>query len=279
MKNAHTIVMLSIILGVGFLTGDAYAAGFVKFDGIEGESTDQDHKGWINLLSFSESLSTLDESTTSRTRGDTTLEDVMMVKELDKSSTKLAEAILVGKTFPKVEIHWMSDEGTYFSYELANVIITSYSISGDADERPTEQVSLNFEKIIRKAITDSQTISRDSTDGSVDKSIPATTVNEPGMKLGPKVPVWVQTTAQFWVDRNVSDREFTDALGFLVKERIIEVEVEPQLEESGHPLDGEPEVPAWIATTTKWWIDGEVPEDQFLEGIKWMIKNKIIRGL
>ena len=85
--------------------------------------------------------------------------------------------------------------------------------------------------------------------------------------------------AQFWVDGDVSDREFTDALGFLIKESIIEVEVEPPLTETDQPGEEEPQVPAWIATTTEWWINGEVPEDQFLEGIKWMIKNKIIRGV
>ena len=102
---------------------------------------------------------------------------------------------------------------------------------------------------------------------------------ETSMESKPKVPAWVQTTAQFWVDENVSDREFTDALGFLVKEKIIEVEVEPQLAEIDQPDSDEPQVPAWIATTTEWWINGEVPEDQFLEGIKWMIKNKIITGV
>ncbi len=33
------------------------------------------------------------------------------------------------------------------------------------------------------------------------------------------------------------------------------------------------------ATTTNWWINDEFPEDQFLEGIKGMIKNKIIVGI
>lgn len=92
----------------------------------------------------------------------------------------------------------------------------------------------------------------------------------------PRVPEWVQTTAKFWVDGKVSDMEFTSGLGYLVKQNIIQVDVEP---ESGEEvLSGEEsEVPAWIAQTTEWWINGEVPEDQFLEGIKWMIKNKIIR--
>ena len=37
--------------------------------------------------------------------------------------------------------------GTYYKYELKNVFVKSWSTSGDADDRPTEEVSLNFTKI------------------------------------------------------------------------------------------------------------------------------------
>lgn len=38
---------------------------------------------------------------------------------------------------------------TYYRYELKNVMVTSYSVSGatQSDQRPVEQFSLNFEKI------------------------------------------------------------------------------------------------------------------------------------
>ena len=73
----------------------------------------------------------------------------------------------------------------------------------------------------------------------------------------------MQTTAKFWIDRNVSDEEFTNALGFLVKENIIDVEVEQQ-EKNPDQLIEESKVPDWIAQSTEWWINGQVPEDQFL---------------
>ena len=101
---------------------------------------------------------------------------------------------------------------------------------------------------------------------------------QPPVSPNPKVPKWVQTSAKFWVDRNVSDREFTEALGFLVKNGIIDVEIESPLT-TEEQVDAEPQVPAWIGQTIEWWLDGEVSEDQFLEGIKWMIKNQIIKGV
>jgi type VI secretion system secreted protein Hcp len=127
---------------------EAEAAAYLKFDGVDGEATDQDHKDWINLLSFSHSITRDDTSSGStRTRASATLGDVVVVKELDKSSPKIAESALVGKTFPKIEFHLTSSAGTYLQYELKNVMVTSYSISGDADDRPTEEISLNFEEI------------------------------------------------------------------------------------------------------------------------------------
>jgi type VI secretion system Hcp family effector len=82
------------------------------------------------------------------------VEDIACVKELDKSSPKLAEAVCKGKVFPKVEIHLTASytnagRQTYYAYELKNVLVTSYNISGEgqAEAVPTETFSLNFEEV------------------------------------------------------------------------------------------------------------------------------------
>lgn len=131
-------------------------AAFIKFDGVDGECQDKDHKNWSDLASFSQSLHKPGGGATgsTRRRGDVVLDDLVCVKELDKSSPKLAEAVAKGKVFVKVEIHLTAsytDSGrvTYYSYELKNVLVTSYQVggSGQADQVPTEQFSLNFEEI------------------------------------------------------------------------------------------------------------------------------------
>ena len=126
---------------------------YIKFDGIDGESKDKDHKNWSDLLSFSQAISNKSVEATKR-RGGAVFEPILLVKELDKSSPKLAEAVAKGKVFPKVEIHvtnTYTDSGrtTYYAYELTNVRLPSYSISGTAsvDEVPEEQVTLGFEEI------------------------------------------------------------------------------------------------------------------------------------
>lgn len=128
---------------------------YVKFEGLDGEAEDKDHKGWSDILSFSQGQRLQDGGTgPTRRRGDVVVEDIVVVKELDKTSPKLAEAVCQGKVFPKVEIHVTAsytDAGrvTYYAYELRNVLIVSYHISGSGQsgDVPTEEISLSFEEI------------------------------------------------------------------------------------------------------------------------------------
>ena len=131
------------------------AADYIKFDGIDGEARDKGHSQWSDLLSFGQALHKPGTGTgATRRRGDVVLEDIVLTKELDKASPKLAEAVATGRVFPKTEIHVTTsytDAGrvTYYAYELKNVIVTSYGVSGSGavDDVPTEQVTLNFEEI------------------------------------------------------------------------------------------------------------------------------------
>ncbi len=132
-------------------------AGYIKFDGVDGEFQDKDHKNWSVIEAFSQMISKPGNGTgVTRRRGDVVLDDIVITKQLDKSSTKLAESLCKGKVFPKVEIDVTAsytDAGrvTFYRYELKNVQITSYSISGATssgqDHAVTEQMMLNFEEI------------------------------------------------------------------------------------------------------------------------------------
>ena len=131
---------------------EAEAAAYLKFEGIEGESTDKGHEKWIDVLSFSHTMYTPQTSTTSGTssqRGNVVIEDITVTKELDKSTPKISEKLLAGEVIPKLELELTSSSGTYLRYELNKVMITSYSISGSGQsgDLPTESITLNFEKI------------------------------------------------------------------------------------------------------------------------------------
>jgi type VI secretion system secreted protein Hcp len=87
-----------------------------------------------------------------RTKGETTIGDVVIVRQLDKSSTKLQEACANGTFFKEVEIHLCTTvknkQEPYLTYKFADAIITSYSFHGNASGSPlpTEQISINGSK-------------------------------------------------------------------------------------------------------------------------------------
>jgi type VI secretion system secreted protein Hcp len=128
---------------------------FIKFDGINGECKDSNHQGWSDLLSMSWGLNQAGSGATGQTRrrGVVTVQDVMISKEFDTSSVKLAEAVASGKVFPKVEIHntasYSDARATFFKVELKNVMVTSHMVAaaGGGDAVPTESMGLNFEEV------------------------------------------------------------------------------------------------------------------------------------
>lgn len=129
---------------------------FMKLGSIAGEATQKDHKDWIILQSMSSPIhrsipaGARDQQ---RTKGETTLGDIVIVRQLDKSSTKLAESCANGTFFKDVEIHFCTTvknkQEPYLKYKLSDVIVSSYSFHGNSsgDPLPSEEITLGFSKI------------------------------------------------------------------------------------------------------------------------------------
>ena len=81
---------------------------------------------------MSDALSQIRTQTEARRAGDIIIEDILITKELDKASPKIAESILQGTIFPKVEIHLTASYGdiqrvTYYAYELQMMFMARYT--------------------------------------------------------------------------------------------------------------------------------------------------------
>ncbi len=76
------------------------AAIYVKFDGIDGESTDENHDKWIEVLSWSHDRGAVDRSDNIGSSGmdGVASTSIVLTKELDKASPKLAEMLSTGGT-------------------------------------------------------------------------------------------------------------------------------------------------------------------------------------
>lgn len=163
-KNSFAALALPALAAITLLgtTAPSEAAAYMKLGDIKGEATDTDHKDWIIIESMSSpifrALVTDPATGTQRRRGDVVLGDITCVKELDKSSPKLAESLCNGTHFPEVTIHLTTEvtgsDGTtrqepYLKYKLTNVIISSYSFHGSAsgDPLPSEEVTLGYTEV------------------------------------------------------------------------------------------------------------------------------------
>lgn len=130
---------------------------FLKIDGIDGESDDDKHQKWIEILSFSHGLS--QPSTGSRSSGGAATaervnhQDFSVVKSLDKTSPKLALSCCKGTHIKEVKLELCratDDKSKYMEYKMSDVIVTSVRPGGSAqggETLPLEEVSFNYGKI------------------------------------------------------------------------------------------------------------------------------------
>jgi type VI secretion system secreted protein Hcp len=129
---------------------------FVKIDGIEGESTDAEHKGWIETEHYS--FATLQNtSTTASSSGGATAERVNFScfhfsKFLDQTTPKLALACANGTHIDSVVIELCRAGGKKFrfmEYRLSNCMLSKVrTLSMHRLTLPVDVVYINFGKII-----------------------------------------------------------------------------------------------------------------------------------
>jgi type VI secretion system secreted protein Hcp len=130
---------------------------FLKIDGIPGESTDDKHADWIEVLSYSSGVSQTAPASASSGGGASSeradFQDFSIVKALDKASPKLAVACADGTHIKEIAIELCragGDKVKYMEYKLSDCIVSSHrpgGSSGGGETLPLEEVSFNYGKI------------------------------------------------------------------------------------------------------------------------------------
>ncbi|WP_263771380.1 Hcp family type VI secretion system effector [Propionivibrio soli] len=130
---------------------------FIKIDGIPGESTDDKHKEWIEVVSYDHQIEQPASSTASSVGG-ATAERVNhgafnFSHLMDKATPKLLEACCTGKHIKEVTIEFCragGDKVKYMDVKLEQVLVSRVSQGGTtANESgfPVENVALSYGKI------------------------------------------------------------------------------------------------------------------------------------
>jgi type VI secretion system secreted protein Hcp len=131
------------------MAGDA----FLKIDGIPGESTDDKHKDWIEVLTYSFGVAqsaTVGSTAGARSAERANFSDFSFVKSLDKSSPKLFLFCANGTHIKEMtlQLHRATgDKQKYLEVKLSDNLISSISPSWSPGGLPMESVAVNFGKI------------------------------------------------------------------------------------------------------------------------------------
>src|SRR5205823_721591 len=130
---------------------------FIKIDGILGESTDDKHKDWIEVLSYSHGIIQPVSSMASSAGGAPSErcqhQDFVIVKSLDKASPKLYEVCSTGVVIKDVTLELCrvgGDKLKYMEVKMEEVVISHVSSGGNGKSSEAlflESVSFNYGKI------------------------------------------------------------------------------------------------------------------------------------
>jgi type VI secretion system secreted protein Hcp len=122
-------------------------AAYLHLDGILGECTEEAHRGWMTIDSFSHGVSHPEQG-----RG-AFLSDLSIARMVDRATPLLARATAEGRLFREVRLELCRKDGSrarFMELRLTNARLTMHSLSGapQADVRtPFESLGLACEKI------------------------------------------------------------------------------------------------------------------------------------
>ena len=130
---------------------------FLKIDGVEGESSDDKHKGWIEILSYSWGVnqpSAGARSTAGAATGErVNIANFSIVHSLDAASPKAFLECCKGTHIKSVKLELCratGDKQKYMEYAMSDVHVADVRPGGSAhsgESVPLEEVSFNFGKI------------------------------------------------------------------------------------------------------------------------------------
>lgn len=126
---------------------------FLKIEGVPGESKDEQHTDWIDMMSWSwgESQSGTMSFGGGGGAGKVTMQDFHFVMKVNKASPKLLLACAKGDHIASATLEARKAGGgqqKYLQIKFTDLLVSSFQTGGSGgDELPLDQISLNYSKI------------------------------------------------------------------------------------------------------------------------------------
>ena len=108
--------------------------------------------------------------------------------------------------------------------------------------------------------------------GSSVLSIPNSSAQE-----GTQIPNWIKNVAGWWADDEISEIEFLAGIEYLINNNIISIGFTPCTAKIENQHSSSTNlIPAWIKNNAGWWATDQIEDDDFINGIEYLIKIQII---
>jgi hypothetical protein len=91
------------------------------------------------------------------------------------------------------------------------------------------------------------------------------------------VPSWIKNNAGWWAENKIDDFTFAQGIGFLIKNKIIQIDDLPTTTDGEIAIEKDITIPSWIKNNAGWWASDVISDSDFLYGIKFLVENNIIK--
>jgi len=92
-----------------------------------------------------------------------------------------------------------------------------------------------------------------------------------------QIPDWIKNVAGWWASGVISENEFVTGIEYLINNNIILLDFVPCNDKIQSQYGDTKSVPDWIKNNASWWSDNLIDDIDFINGLQYLIKHKIIK--
>ncbi|HET6458907.1 MAG TPA: type VI secretion system tube protein Hcp [Nitrosopumilaceae archaeon] len=245
------IILFSTILLIFFgatFVSNAYSAQsdyYLKLDGIDGSATVAGESGWIKLYTVqyreTDFNFRMDSANLANMANQMDNPKWTVTKQVDISSPGLFDAVATGKHIKEGIMVVCVDDKCGPKILLSDVSVIGFSTNSTDD--------YILETVVIKS-------------------------SSAGMKQDVTViPSWIKNNAKWWSEGTIEQSDFTKGIQYMIQNEIMQI---PNLPPNPSGVS-ETKVPSWIKNNAKWWSEGQITDDDFVKGIKYLVEKGIIK--